>query len=142
MKRSQVMLMLAACGVALVAAMGCAGSQRETTIRAALVSVDSARDGFLAYDRAHEMSLVAHCNPAVETREQCQAKVDASNKALAEYQAKRAKVDPVFAAAYRAVAAAWLLNDQPSLDGMQAAIAQLFAAVKPFISSAPATGGK
>lgn len=118
---------------------GCAANQRETTIKAAMVSVDSARDGFLAYDRAHELSLVAHCDPAVDTKEQCAAKVDASNKALAAYQAKRAKIDPLFGAAYRAVAAAELLADDPSLTGMQAAIAQLIDALKPFLTS---TGGK
>lgn len=135
-------LMMLACVVALVAALGCGGSQRETTIRGALVSIDSARDGFLAYDRAHEMSLVAHCNPVVDSKEQCQSKVDASNKALADYQAKRAKIDPLIAFAYRSVAAAWLLNDQPSLDGMKAAVAQMFAAVKPFLTSTAPAGGK
>lgn len=125
--------------VAVVAASGCAANQRESTLKTALITVDSARDGFLAYDRAHELSLVAHCDPTVDTKEQCVAKVTESNAALAAYQAKRAKLDPMFGAAYRGIAAAELLHDDPSLNGMQAAIAQLIEALKPFLTS---TGGK
>jgi hypothetical protein len=124
--------------LAIVAALaGCGASQRETTIRAALVTVDSARDGFLAYDRAHEMSMTAHCDPAVETKEQCATKVAASNAALAAYQVKRAKVDPLFSAAYRWLAAAKILDDDQSLVGMQSAIAQLLASLQPFLGGKP-----
>src|SRR6185369_12120502 len=134
--RPQVMLMLAAAGLALLAAMGmgCGASQRETTIRSALIAADSARDGFLAYDRAHELGLTAHCDPAAETKDQCAAKVAASGAALAAYQAKRAKLDPLFALVYRAIAAAWIANNDQSLVSMQAALDQLIAGVKPFIA--------
>ena len=101
---------------------GCAASQRGDTIKAALVTVDGARDGFLAYDRAHEQQLVAEST----SPEDAHAK-------LAAYQAKRAQVDPLFGAAYRGIAAAQILNDDTSLTGMQAAIAQLFAALKPLL---------
>lgn len=124
---------LLACAIALAAATGCAASAREIAIRAGLVSVDSARDGFLAYDRAHELSLTAHCDPATETREQCAAKVAASGAALAAYQVKRAKIDPLFTSAYRFLAAAKILDDDPSIAGMQAAIAQLISALAPFL---------
>ncbi len=107
-----------------VVAGGCAGSQREDTIRAALISVDSARDGFLAYDRAHEQQLVAEAVSA----DDAQAKLKA-------YQAKRAKVDPLFTGAYHGIAAAELLNTDQSLTSMQAAIAQLIDALKPFLGS-------
>lgn len=120
------------CLVAL-ATSGCAASTREATIKATFLSVDSARDGFLAYDRAHEMALTAHCDPAAETREACAAKVAASTAKLAEYQAQRAKVDPLFVAAYRAVTAAQILNTDQSIAGMTAAAGQLFAAVKSFL---------
>ena len=100
----------------------CAGSQRADTIKAALVTVDGARDGFLAYDRAHEQQLVAEAVSADDARAK-----------LAAYQAKRARVDPMFGAAYRGIAAAELLNDDPSLAGMQAAIANLIGALKPFL---------
>jgi len=135
--RIQVMLLLAGAGIALAATMGCGASQRETTIRSALIAADSARDGFLAYDRAHELGLTAHCDPAVETKDQCAAKVAASGAALASYQAQRAKLDPLFALVYRAIAAAWIADDDQSLASMQAALGQLIAGVKPFIA-----GGK
>ncbi len=128
-----LLVAMAMIGLATVAASGCAASQRSDTIRAALVTVDSARDGFLAYDRAHEMSLTAHCDPAMETKEQCAAKVTASNAALAAYQAKRAKVDPVFTGAYHAIAAAELLNTDQSLVSMQTALAQAIEVVKAFM---------
>ena len=132
---TEMMLMIAAAGIALIAAVGCGASQRETTIRAALVTVDSARDGFLAYDRSHEMSLVAHCDPITETRDACAAKVAASGAALAAYQGKRAKVDPVFTGAYHAIASAWLLNTDQSVASMQAALAEAITAVKSFMGS-------
>lgn len=126
---------LLSCFIALVAALapGCASSTRETTIKTALVTVDSARDGFLAYDRGHQMGLTAHCDPAVDSKEQCVAKVAASNAALNAYHVTRAKVDPLFGVAYRGIAAAELLNDDLSLTSMQAAIVQLLDGLKPFL---------
>lgn len=119
--------------IAVVAGAGCGASQRETTIKTTFLSVDAARDGFLAYDRSHELSLVAHCDPAVDSKEQCTAKVAASQKALADYQAKRAKVDLAFATAYRSMTAAQIINTDQSVASMAAAAAQLYDLVKPFI---------
>ena len=116
-----------------VAGSGCASSQRETTIKTTFLSLDATRDGFLAYDRAHEMSLVAHCDPAVETRDACAAKVAASTAKLAEYQASRAKIDQLFTAAFRSLTAAQILNTDQSVASAIAAASQLFAAVKPFL---------
>lgn len=113
---------IAGVGLTVVSVSGCAASQRETTIKTALVTVDSARDGFLAYDRAHEQQLVAEAVNADDARAR-----------LAVYQAKRAKVDPLFAIAYRSMAAAQLLNDDPSITSMQAAIVSLLDALKPFL---------
>lgn len=127
------MLVVLLLGGTTVEQTGCAASARETTIRAGLIAVDSARDGFLAYDRTHEMSLTAHCDPATEIRDQCAAKVAASAAALATYQAKRAKIDPLFTSAYRFLAAAKILDDDPSIAGVQAAIAQLLGALSPFL---------
>lgn len=114
---------LAACLVALVAVLApaCGASQRETTIRAAIVTVDTARDTFLAHDGPHELEL-ARSGPATP-----EGKAAAAS-ALAAYQAKRTTVDKALLLAYRAIAVATTLNDQPSLDGIQAAIAQVVAA--------------
>lgn len=119
--------------IAFAVLAGCSASARESTIKGTFVTVNAARDGFLAYDRAHEMSLVAHCDPAVESRDACVAKVAASTAALAEYQAKRAKVDGLFVGAYHSIAAAELLNTEQTVASMIAAAAQVYAAVKPFI---------
>ena len=110
-----------ACLVALAATYGCAASSRETALKASLVTVDAARDGFLAYDRQHELALVAESVSAPDA----QAK-------LAAYQAKRAKIDPLFVAAYHALAAAELLNTDQSLASLQGAVANLIDAVKAF----------
>lgn len=122
--RLSMLVMIGGVGLAIAMVFGasCAASQRGDTIKAALVTVDGARDGFLAYDRAHEQQLVAEST----SPEDAHAK-------LAAYQAKRARVDPLFGAAYRGIAAAELLNDDTSLTGMQAAIAQLFEALKPLL---------
>jgi hypothetical protein len=102
--------------------IGCGATQRTDTIKAAFVTVDGARDGFLAYDHAHEQQLVAQS-----------VSPDDAHAKLSAYQAKRAVVDPLFGAAYRGIAAAQILDDDTSLTGMQAAIAQLFAALKPLL---------
>jgi hypothetical protein len=122
-----------ACLVALAATYGCATSQRETTIKATFLGLDAARDSFLAYDRSHEMSLTAHCDPAVESRDACVAKVTTSTAKLAEYQASRAKIDQLFTAAFRSLTAAQILDTDQSIASAIAAASQLFAAVKPFL---------
>jgi hypothetical protein len=120
-----------ACLVALVAAAGCAASQRETTIRTSVAAADTIRDGFLAYDGPHELEL-ARSGPATP-----EGKV-AATAALAAYQAKRAAtVDKAFIVVYRAIAVAATLNDQPSLDGIKAAIGQLTAAYSALKGTTP-----
>lgn len=102
--------------------MACAGSQRETAIKTSLVAADAARDAFLAYDGPHELELARSGPPTPEGKAEAAA-------ALAAYQAKRSTtVDRAMIAAYRAIAVFVVLNDQPSLDGIQAAIAQVRAA--------------
>ncbi len=118
--RTDLMLMLAAAGVALFAAMGCGASQRETTIRTSVAAADGIRDTFLAYDGPHELELVAKA----VSKEDAQAKLSA-------YQAKRsATIDKAMIVVYRAIAVAATLNDQPSLDGIKSALDQLNAAYK------------
>lgn len=105
-----------------VAAGGCAGSQREDTIRASVAAADTIRDSFLAYDGPHELELARSGPPTPEGKA-------AAAAALAAYQAKRsATVDKAMIVVYRAIAVAATLNDQPSLDGIKAAIDQLTAA--------------
>lgn len=111
--------------------MSCGASQRETAIKTSLVAADAARDAFLAYDGPHELELARSGPPTPEGKAQAAA-------ALAAYQAKRsATVDRAMIAAYRAIAVFVVLNDQPSLDGVQAAIAQVKAAYQALKGTTP-----
>lgn len=106
----------------VVSQSACGASARETTLKTATATLDAARDTFLAYDGPHELEL-ARSGPATPEGKAAAA------AALTAYQAKRsATIDKAFVVAYRAIAVAWTLNDQPSLDGIQAAIAQVMAA--------------
>lgn len=103
--------------VSLSTSSGCAASQRESTIKAAMVTVDTARDGFIAYDAAEQSAIVSKAT----SLEDGKAK-------LAAYRAERAKVADLFTVAYRAIAAA-TLNDDPSVAGLKAALDHVLAAV-------------
>lgn len=100
-----VILMLA------VSQPACAANQRENTIRAALVAVDASRDALIAYDAKHQHELAIAGTP------------DEARSAVAEYRAKRSKVETAMGAAYRALAVAVVTNDQPSMNGLRAALA-------------------
>jgi hypothetical protein len=77
--------------VALV--VGCGASQREATLRTSFVTVNAAKDGFAAWDQAHQAALVDEATSLSDG----QAK-------LAAYRASRERVDAAFEVAYRAVA--------------------------------------
>lgn len=95
----------------------CAASTRQDTIRAALVTTDASRNAFIAYDAAHQLDIVAHST----SHEDDLAKLGA-------YRAKRARFETALTVAYRSIAAAATINDQPSLDGVKLAMAQLVLA--------------
>lgn len=95
----------------------CAASTRQDTIRAALVTTDASRDAFLAYDAAHQLDIVAHSTSH-----------DDDLARLGAYRAKRARFETALIVAYRTIAAAATINDQPSLDGVKLAMAQLVLA--------------
>lgn len=111
-------------GVALVGG-GCTPDTRRDTIHAALVTTDTARAGFVAWDREHQLDIVARA----ETRETGQA-------ALVEYRAKRDAIVSKLVGVYRAIAAASIANDDQSLVSLLAAANQLHQALVAL------TGGK
>lgn len=122
---------LLAFGLLASTQMACGASQRETVIKTSLVAADAARDAFLAYDGPHELELARSGPPTPEGKAQATA-------ALVAYQAKRsATVDRAMIAAYRAIVILNVLNDQPSLDGVQAAIAQVKAAYQSLKGATP-----
>lgn len=113
--RLAVLTWLAVAGllVLAVAATGCGASNRETAINTASVAINAVASGELAYDRQHQDALAAQGTP-----EQAVA-------ALKAYRAKRAKFDKALSAAVDALIVAVKLNDQPSIDGLSAAVVEV-----------------
>jgi hypothetical protein len=97
--------------------LGCGASQRESTLRTSFVSVNAVRDGFAAWDQAHQAGIVQSATSLADG----QAK-------LAAYRAARERVDAAFQVAYRAVAFAAVTEDAP-LSQVLTALAELQAAV-------------
>lgn len=90
-----IVLSLAACG----------SNQRQETLHSALVAANVARDGFAAWDLAHQKQIVEKAT----SREQAEAE-------LAAYRAKRDGIIARFEEAYRAIAVAATQDDKASLD--------------------------
>ena len=104
-----LVVMLAACGA----------TAREKAISATYVGINSARDGFIAYNARHENDLV----------QGSQSREEAIQK-LVSYRMKREHVTEAFIAAYHALSAAVLVeNDPKSLPNLLQAAADLKAAI-------------
>lgn len=97
---------------------GCGASARERTLNATLVTVNAARDGFIEHDRVTQLALV----DAAPTREAAVAE-------LAAYRKKREPVVEAFTAAYRALAIAAVLEDDPKSLSNLVLVAQQLAAI-------------
>lgn len=108
--------------VLILALTACGASQRQDTIKTALVGVDASRDAFLAFEHTAEQAIIAKASSAA----------DGTTK-LAAFQADRAKINNLFNVAYHAIAAAATANSDQSVASMQAAIALLVAAVTPYL---------
>lgn len=111
--------------ILIFALVACGASQRQKTIATTLHAVDVAETAFLAFDKQHQLDLVGHA-----------ANRDDGERKLTEWRAERESINKGFVGAYRAIAAAATLDDDPSVAGMvQAAaiVAQELAAlgVKP-----------
>lgn len=100
-------------GLAAGTATGCAASSRDTAINTASVAINAVASGELAYDRQHQDTLAVQGTP------------DQAAAALKVYRAKRAKFDKALSAAVDALIVAVKLNDQPSLDGLSAAVVEV-----------------
>lgn len=108
----------------LLVCMACTNTQRQTTLKTTLVTVDAARDAFAAFDTTIEQSIVAQATSVAD-----------GEAKLAAYRADRTKIRTYFATAYHAIAAAAIANDDQSITSMQAAVAQLIAAVTPYLGA-------
>jgi hypothetical protein len=94
-------------------ALACGASQRTQTIQTAQIAVTAAAAGMVAYDKVHQEELARAGTP------------DEAATALKAYRAKRARFDLALVAVTDAIIVAAKLNDQPSLDGLAAALAEL-----------------
>lgn len=97
----------------------CTSSQRADTIHAAVISVDAARDGFVAWDRDHQQSLIDQSTSR-----------DIGLKALASYRDQRQPIMDTFEVAYRALALAATQTDDPSLKAALSSAGDIVDAVK------------
>lgn len=82
----------------------CNGNQRSRTLHAALIATNVARDGFVAWDAAHQAQLVESATSRAE-----------AEAALAAYRGRRDKLISDFERVYRAIATAATQTDRPSL---------------------------
>jgi hypothetical protein len=112
-----LVLLLAACGA----------NPRQEALQTSLTALNTARNGFVAWDKAHQQKIVA----GAATYEEGKAAIDA-------YRAKRAKVVQGFVVAYSALAAA-ALDDKTSML-IEAAIAaqELYKLIKLLTEEPPA----
>lgn len=106
--------------------VGCTASAREKALHASLVATDAARDGFVAYDLTKQKQILDDAPDAPGWRD-----------AIVTYRQKRDRIESLFAGAYRAIAAAAVIDDDPkSLDNVVTAAQLLYSALHEF------TGGK
>ncbi len=81
----------------------CGASARENLIHGALVTTNAARDDLLVYDGQHQLDIAN----SAKTLDEGVAK-------LAAYRQKREAVVRLFAEAYRAIAIAAIIKDDPT----------------------------
>lgn len=92
-------------GLCAVMVTACSHSKRTDTIKAGLISVNSAREAFAVWDLHHQKKLV----DAADSRE-------SAEKAVAEYRARRQRIVETFETAYRGLANAALDDNDSSMS--------------------------
>ncbi len=104
-----IIIVLAACGA----------SARERTLKSTYVTLAAAQAGFETYDREHQETIAKTATSEAAGLAQ-----------LAEYHARRAPVLDAFEIAYRTLAAAAIVSDDPkSTDAAVKAAKQLEGAI-------------
>lgn len=116
-----ILATLAFLSVAVVASTGCSASQRERTIKTTLAAVNETRVAFVVFDRAAQAAIVATATS-----------YEQGATALAAYRAKREIVVDAFSFAYRSIATAATINDEPTLANMISAAAGIAEAFRDF----------
>ena len=103
----------------VVAAASCGPSSRETALRSTLVTLDAAGAGLASWDRQHQQQLV-DANPTPEAR----------RAAIASYRTEREPALAALEVAYKALAHAAVLSDDPSMSAALAAVVDLKTAIE------------
>jgi hypothetical protein len=104
--------------VPILLVLACGASARETAIKTSLAVVDTARDGFVTWDRLHQEELFKGA-----------ASGDDARHLVLAYREKREPVLLAFEVAYKAIAHAAVLSDDHSLEIMLGVVIDLQAEV-------------
>ncbi len=96
----------------------CSGGQRKDTLRATVISVNAARDGFTTWDGEHQQRIVE-----VSTSR------EAAETSLHEYRDKRSTVINAVEVTYRALAMAATQSDDLSLKAALTKASELIDAI-------------
>lgn len=116
----------------LVAA--CGPSARQRALSTTLAALDGAREGFVSFDEITQDKILASIDPQTTS-------LEAAQKKIADYRAKREPVVKAFMIAYSALTTAAInLKDMSFADAIDRA-ADLYMAIKEFKESlaTPAT---
>lgn len=116
---SAAMLAVLLLGAVALPQTGCAASTRESTIHAAMVTVDASKEAYVTYDAHAQDEIVSKATSLEGGRTQ-----------LTEYRSRRSKVVKAFVVAYQAIATAAQLNDDRSLASVMAAVSDVIATVR------------
>lgn len=105
----------------------CGGAgKHENTLKASLISLNAARDGFVAWDREHQDQIVREAPTYVEGRQR-----------LDDYRKDRERVVAGFEIAYRALAVAALKRDDISITLMLAEAKAVYDRIRDLTGKAP-----
>jgi hypothetical protein len=111
-------LMLLAVATFLIVG-ACGASSRRSAIRDTFTATQAASAAFVAFDRQHQLEIVA----AAKTEPEARAALDA-------YRVNRDRVEAVLVFAWQSIGAAATANDDPSFQKMLAAVLSLSAELK------------
>lgn len=103
--------------------MACTHNTRTETLQAAQLSVGAARDSLATYDQLEQDDIIAHAVTAEDGKTR-----------LASWRHTRTELVTAIATAYRAIAIAGPLNDQPSLAAAMTAAGEVVDAIKAIVT--------
>jgi hypothetical protein len=97
----------------------CGASSRERALRSSLASVNTAQQGFLAWDKTHQDQIVQHATS-----------LEGGTVAIQIYRARREAISLAFEVAYKAIAVAALEATEANATAAIMAVADLYVAIK------------